>query len=120
MRYTNLRTHSLTHTHSLPSAVDLLYNEVLSVGLHIRSEAYNKSTTSRSNGSGNYTLRPEGGGHSPLPQIVAGPPNLAVLSTHCGQLILRKISKFDAIRYQTLRLECTKFDFRWAGPIGYF
>jgi len=25
------------------------------------------------------------------PQIVAGPPNLAVLLTHCGQLILKKI-----------------------------
>ena len=41
-----------------------------------------------------------------------GPPNLAVLLTHCGQLILRKISKFDAIRCQILRLKCTKFDFR--------
>jgi len=33
------------------------------------------------------------------PQIVARPPNLAVLLTHCGQLILRKISKFDATRF---------------------
>jgi len=32
---------------------------------------------------------------------------------HCGQLILGKISKFDATRYQILRLKCTKFDFRW-------
>ena len=46
------------------------------------------------------------------PQIVATPPNLAVLLAHCGQLIRRKISKFDAIRYQILRLKCTKFDFR--------
>jgi len=28
-------------------------------------------------------------------------------------LILRKISKFDAIRCQILRLKYTKFDFRW-------
>ena len=34
---------------------------------------------------------------------------------HCGQLILRKISKYehDATRCQILRLKCTKFDFRW-------
>jgi len=50
------------------------------------------------------------------PQIVARPPNLAVLLTHCGQLILRKISKFDATRCQILRLKCTKFDFRWDPP----
>ena len=30
------------------------------------------------------------------PQIVARPPNLAVLLTHCGQLIFRKSGKFDA------------------------
>jgi len=49
------------------------------------------------------------------PQIVASPPptNLAVLLTHCDQLILRKISKFDAISCQILRLKCAKFDFRW-------
>ena len=47
------------------------------------------------------------------PQIVARPRNLAVLLTHCGQLSLRKISKFDATRCQILRLKCTKFDFRW-------
>jgi len=52
-----------------------------------------------------------GGGHRPL-QIVASPLNLAVLLTHCGQLILRKISKFDAIKCQILRLKCTKFYFR--------
>ena len=46
-------------------------------------------------------------------QIVARPPNLAILLTHCGQLLLRKISKFDATRYQILNLKCTKFDFRW-------
>ena len=31
----------------------------------------------------------------------------------CGQLILRKISKFDATRCKSLRLKCSKFDFRW-------
>jgi len=37
----------------------------------------------------------------------------AVLSTHCGQLILRKkISNFDATRCQISRLKCTEFDFR--------
>jgi len=33
--------------------------------------------------------------------------------TYCGQLILGKISKYDATRCQILRLKCTKFDFRW-------
>jgi len=59
----------------------------------------------------------EGGAqpHRPI-QIVARPQNLAVLLIHCDhQLILRKISKFDATRCQILRLKCTKFDFRW-GP----
>jgi len=32
---------------------------------------------------------------------------------HCGQLILRKISKFDATRCQFLRLKCIKFNFCW-------
>jgi len=32
---------------------------------------------------------------------------------HCGQLILRKISKIGATRCQILRLKCIKFDFRW-------
>jgi len=41
------------------------------------------------------------------------PPNLAILLTHYGQLILRKISKYDATRCHILRLKCTKFDFRW-------
>ena len=63
------------------------------------------------------------GGHRPLqmvarppyltdPKIVARPPNLAVLVTHCGQLILSKISKHDDTRCQILRLKCTKFDLR--------
>ena len=57
-------------------------------------------------------------GHKPL-QIVASPPscgwapNLAVLLTHCGQLLLGKVSKFDATRCQILRLKCTKFDLCW-------
>ena len=53
-----------------------------------------------------------GRGHSPL-QIVAGPPNSAVLLTHCGQLILRERSKFDGTRCQIIRLKCIKFDFCW-------
>jgi len=64
-----------------------------------------------------------GGGHIPKswlasppnvagPQIVARPPNLSVLLTHCGQLILRKSSKFDATICHILGLKCTKFDFR--------
>jgi len=53
-------------------------------------------------------------GHSPpSAQIVAWPPNLAVLLTHCGHLILRKISKFDATRCQLSRPKYTKFYFRW-------
>jgi len=32
------------------------------------------------------------------PQVVARPPNLALLLTHCGQLILSEISEFDATR----------------------
>ena len=31
---------------------------------------------------------------------------------HCGQLILRKISKIGATRCHILRLKCTKFDLR--------
>ena len=43
----------------------------------------------------------------------SGLPNLAVLLEHCGQLIFRKISKFDAIRCQILKQKYIKFDFRW-------
>jgi len=65
--------------------------------------------------SGGSTLG--AGVHRPL-QIVAAPPlKIAVFVTQCGQLIrqliLRKISKFDATRCQILRLKCTIFDFRW-------
>jgi len=55
------------------------------------------------------------------PQIVAEPQNLVVLLTHCGRLIHRKISKFDASGCHILRLKCTKFDFRWGfapDPLG--
>jgi len=51
-----------------------------------------------------------------LPRWVRGTssPNLAVVLTHCGQLILRKkTSKFVAARCQILRVKCTKFDFLW-------
>jgi len=41
------------------------------------------------------------------------PPDFAVLLTHCGRFVLRKVSKFDATRCRILRLKCTKFDFRW-------
>jgi len=67
-------------------------------------------------GLGRGAQAPRNRGQAPKfsrPQIVARPPNLAVLLTHCDQLILRKISKFDATRCQILRLKCTKFDFRW-------
>jgi len=39
------------------------------------------------------------------PKSWLGPPNLAILLTHCGQVILGKISKFDATRFQ--------FRFHW-------
>ena len=54
------------------------------------------------------------------PRIVARFPNLAVLLTHCCQLILRKISKLDATRCQILQLKCTKFVFSWGSltPLG--
>jgi len=45
------------------------------------------------------------------PQIVDTSPNLIVLLTHCGQLIITKISKFNAIRCLIPRLKCTKSDF---------
>ena len=48
--------------------------------------------------SGGSTLAPGRGGYRPL-QIVARPPHLAVLLTHCGQLILR-MSDFKAKMHQ--------------------
>jgi len=40
------------------------------------------------------------------------PPPQSGHGIHCGQLILRKISKNGATRCQILRLKCIKFDFR--------
>jgi len=69
----------------------------------------------------------QGAGHRPL-QIVARLPNAASprivarpikfsrtlpLLTHCGQLLLTEISKFDSTRCQILSLKRTEFDFRW-------
>jgi len=36
---------------------------------------------------------------------------------HCGQLILRKISKIGATRCRILRLKFTKFDFCWGSAL---
>jgi len=50
------------------------------------------------------------------PHNAFGPTNnwpVCSLILHCGQLILRKISKIGASRYQILRLKCTKFTFCW-------
>jgi len=41
--------------------------------------------------------------------------NVVTLNTKFGQLILRKIIKIDATRFQILRLQCTIFDFGWGG-----
>ena len=51
-------------------------------------------------------------------RIVARPPNLAVLLTHCGQSILGKISKFDATKCQILRLTHTHTHLVWEGIGG--
>ena len=59
-------------------------------------------------------------GHGP-PKILVGwatmhlaPPIIVYsLILHCAQLIIRKISKIGASRYQILRLKCTKFTFCW-------
>jgi len=59
----------------------------LNIGLLLKTVILNYST---------IWFRGGAGGHRP--QIVARPPNLAVLLTHCGQFILRKITKFDATR----------------------
>ena len=70
-------------------------------------------------------------GHRLLQIVASPPPNLAdpliatsptkklsVLLTHCGRLILRKISKFGATRCQILKVKCIKLDFRWGTPLG--
>ena len=59
-----------------------------------------------------YSVAVPRSGGAQAPQIVARPPNLAVLLTYCGQLILGKIRKFDVTRCQILRQKCTKFYFR--------
>jgi len=38
---------------------------------------------------------------------------IAAIFTKFSQLILRKIIKIVAIRFQILRLKCTKFDYGW-------
>jgi len=48
--------------------------------------------------SGCSTVGPGGGTG---PQLVARPKNLAIILRHRGQLILRKISKFDAPRWMS-------------------
>jgi len=57
-------------------------------------------------------------GDSPPPPNRGWAPKFSqTLDTLCGQLIIRKISKFDATRMtrcQILRLQCTEFDFRWS------
>ena len=52
-----------------------------------------------------------GGCHAPKGKIVKN--TIRKKCVHCGQLILRKISKIGATRCQILMLKCTKFDFRW-------
>ena len=60
--------------------------------------------------SGESTMGP--GGTAPS-KLWLGPPKLAVVLTHCGQLILRKISKFDANRCQIFKAKMHKVNFRW-------
>jgi len=54
-----------------------------------------------------------GGGTGPTNRGRASKFSRTVVCTHCGQLILRKISKYDATRCQILTQKCTKFDFYW-------
>jgi len=52
-------------------------------------------------------------------EILPEATTLADISKFCmkfGHLILGKIIKFVATRYQILRLKCTKFDFGWGSP----
>jgi len=48
--------------------------------------------------SGRYTLGPGEVGTGPSKSWQGPPPKFSLLLTHCDQLILRKISKFDATR----------------------
>ena len=59
--------------------------------IYIIFSTYNRSFPVSSDGGS--TLGP-GGGHAP-PPIVARPPNLAELLTHCGQIIFRKCHKMS-------------------------
>jgi len=57
--------------------------------------------------------------HAPRGKIVKN--TIRKKRIHCGQLILRKISKIGATRCKILRLKYTKFDFRWGSapdPVG--
>jgi len=56
-----------------------------------------------------------GGAKAPKSLLAPPPQKNNLVLTYCGQLILRKISKFDAdaTRCQILKLKCTKFDFCW-------
>jgi len=83
----NVHMLQMTHQRAAPRAK----NDVYDCLVHVVKSVY----------SGGSTL---GRGHRPL-QSVARPPDLAVLLTHCGQLILGKINKFDASRCQFLRLK---------------
>jgi len=48
------------------------------------------------------------------PQIVATPPKFSrSLDTLWSIDSQKKVSKFDAVRCQILRIKCTKFDFCW-------
>ena len=98
----------IEHTFSFEDAAMFVYNVHMLQMTHQRPAPTAKSDVYdcpvhvvRSVISGGSTL---GRGHRPL-QSVARPPDLAVLLTHCGQLILRKINKSDANRCQILRLK---------------
>jgi len=56
------------------------------------------------NACGQWRFHAGDGGTQAPKSWLPPPPNLAVLLTHSGQLILRKNSKFDATRCQILRL----------------
>ena len=47
------------------------------------------------------------------PKVVARPLKFSRTLDTLWTIDSQKISKFDAIRCQILRLKCTKFDFRW-------
>ena len=103
------------------AASSLPKQKAVCIGLVFARQSVQSVCFIRATLSGGSMLGLRGGGTGPLPQIVARPANLAVLLTHCGQLIVIKISEFDATRCQILRLKFTKFDFRWnsaTNPLG--